>query len=155
MRTKLLVLLGLIVGFTPSDAASPTDEVVKVVEPFYARYYKEYLHKPSKGNSDNALIRWIDANPNLSDSFKTALRKTILDARKADPEMGLDFDPIVKGQDYPEKGFRAKDVQIAGDKATVVMEGIDAPDFKIPVVLVNTGNKWKINGIGDINGSSK
>src|SRR5712675_1583587 len=154
MRTKLFVVLGLILGFTPSDAASQTDEVVKVVETFYAQYYKEYLHKPSKGNSDKAMIRWIEANSNLSDPFKKALRKTILNARKADPEMGLDFDPILSGQDYPDKGYRAKDTQVTGDKATVVMEGIDAPDFRISVMLVNADKKWKINGIGDINAPS-
>ncbi len=149
------MLLGLLLGCAPQAVASPNDDVVKVAESFYAQYYKEYLHKPSKGDSDQALIRWVNANPKLSDAFKKALRQAVLDARKADPEMGLDFDPIVSGQDYPDKGFRAKNVQITGDKATLVMEGIDAPEFKIPVVLVKAGNQWKINAIGEINASSK
>jgi len=155
MRTKLLVVLGLILGFAPSDAATPNDEVTKLVESFYAQYYKEYLHKPSKGDSDQALIRWVNANPKLSDAFKKALRKAVLDARKEDPEMGLDSDPIVGGQDYPDKGFRAKDVQITGDKAIVAMVGIDSPDFKIAVTLVRSANKWKIDAIGDINAPAK
>ena len=155
MRTKLLVVIGLICGIAPSNAASPTDEVAKVVESFYVQYYKEYLHKPSKGNSDKALIRWVNANPNLSDAFKQALRKAVVDARKADPEMGLDSDPIINAQDFPEKGYRAKDIQVTGDIATVVMEGIDSPDFKISVQLVRSANKWKIDAIGDINSSAR
>src|SRR5258708_38152788 len=99
MKTKILVVLGLIWGVAPSGAASPKEEVEKVVESFYAQYYKEYLHKPSKGNSDQAIIRWVNANSTLSDSFKKALRKAVLDARKADPEMGLDSDPILNAQD--------------------------------------------------------
>lgn len=126
-----------------------------MVESFYAQYYKEYLHKPAKGNSDNAMIRWVNANSNLSDAFKKALRKAVLDARKSDPEMGLDFDPILSGQDFPDKGYRAKDIQVTGDRAVVAMEGIDAPDFKISVRLVNADHKWKINSIGEINALPK
>ena len=141
--------------FARGHAAPPNDDVAKVVESFYAQYYKEVLHKPSKGNPDKALIRWVNANANLSDAFKKALNRAVLDARKKDPEMGLDSDPILNAQDFPEKGYRAKDIQVAGDKAAVTMEGIDAPDFKISVSLVNAGNKWKINSIGGINAPSK
>ena len=154
MKTKLLVVLALVWGFARSEAATPYEEVTKVAESFYAQYYKESLHKPAKGNSDKAIIQWVSAKPQLTDSFKKAFRKTVLDARKADPEMGLDSDPILNAQDFPDKGYRAKDVQVNGDKATVVMEGIAAPDFKISLTLVNVDNKWKINSIGDINSSS-
>ncbi|OAI42683.1 hypothetical protein AYO41_00685 [Verrucomicrobia bacterium SCGC AG-212-E04] len=155
MKTKLLVALGLILGVASSGAASPNEEVEKVVASFYAQYYKECLRKPAKGDSDKALIRWVTANSYLSDGFKKALRKAVVDARKEDPEMGLDFDPILNAQDYPEKGYRAKDIQANGDKASVTMEGLDAPDFKISVQLVKTDNKWKIDRIGDINSSAK
>jgi Protein of unknown function (DUF3828) len=155
MRTTLLVVIGTLLAFAPGNAAPPNDDVAKVVESFYAQYYKEVLHKPGKGNSDKALTRWVTANANLSDAFKKALSRAVLDARKKDPEMGLDADPILNAQDFPEKGYRAKDIQVTGDKATVTMEGIDAPDFKISLALVNAGNKWKINSIGDINASSK
>jgi hypothetical protein len=155
MSMKLLVALGLVFAFAPCLAASPNDDVVKVAESFYAQYYKEYLHKPAKGNSDKALIRWVAANPNLSDTFKQGLRQTLLDARKAEPEMGLGYDPILMAQDYPDKGYRAKDIQVTGDKASLVMEGIDAPDFKILVKLVNSANKWKIDSIGEVPTSPK
>jgi hypothetical protein len=155
MRTTLLVVVGLVLGVARISAASPHEDVKTVVESFYAQYFKEYLHQPTKGNSDKAIIRWVDANSNLSDAFKKALRKAVVDARKADPEIGLDSDPILGAQDYPGKGYRAKDIQLAGDKAKVVMEGINAPDFKISVGLVNAGNKWRIDSIGRINSSSR
>ena len=155
MKAILFLALSLALGVAPMRAASPNDDIKKVVESFYAQYYKEYLRKPTKGDPDKALIRWVNANPSLTDAFKKALRKVVVDARKADPEMGLDADPIVKAQDFPDKGYRAKDIQVTGDKATVTMEGVDAPDFKIPLGLVNVGNKWKIDSIGDINSSAK
>lgn len=155
MRTKLLVMISLILGIAPVRAASPNEEVKIVVESFYAQYFKEYLHKPTKGNSDKALMRWVNANRSLTDAFKKALSKAVTDARRADPEMGLDSDPILNAQDYPDKGYRAKDIQVAADKATVTMEGVDAPDFHISVGLVNDGKNWKINSIGDINSSAR
>jgi hypothetical protein len=155
MKMRLLVILGLLMGFMSTVSASPKEDVEKVVQSFYAQYYKEYLRKPPKGNSDEAIIRWVTSNSSISDEFKKVFRKTVIDARKKDPEMGLDSDPILNAQDHPEKGYRAKKIQIAGDKAYVVMEGIDAPDFKISLDLVSINNQWKINGIGDINRSKK
>ena len=101
------------------------------------------------------MIQWVNSNSYLSDAFKQVVQKKITDARKEDPELGLDFDPILNAQDYPDKGYRAKEIQIAGDKAYVVMEGIGAPDFKVSVDLVSINNQWKINGIGHINRSQK
>ena len=142
-------------GFAPAGSAVPKEDVARVVDSFYAQYYKEFVRKPPKGDFDKAEIRWVMSNPYLSDSFKKVFRKTIMDARKKDPELGLDMDPIMVGNDYPDKGYRAKEIQVAGDKAYVVMEGVDAPNFKIPVDLVNINNKSKINGIGLMNRSQK
>ena len=155
MKMRILVILALLIGFASIGSASPKEDVQKVVDSFYAQYYKEYLLPPVKGDPDKAMIRWINANSYLSDAFKKVVQKKIVDARKADAELGLDSDPIVAGQDYPKKGYHAKEIQIAGDKANVVMAGIGEPDFKIPVDLVKIDNQWKINGIGDINRSRK
>ena len=155
MKMRILVILGLLMGFASTGSASPKQDVEKVVESFYAQYYKEYLRQPVKGDSDKAMIQWVNSNSYLSDAFKQVVQKKITDARKEDPELGLDFDPILNAQDYPDKGYRAKEIQIAGDKAYVVMEGIGAPDFKLSVELVSINNQWKINGIGDINRSQR
>ena len=155
MKTKLLVMLSLVLGAVSTGWASPKEDVEKVVESFYARYYREYLGKPAKGGADKNLLRWVNANPFVSDDFKKALRKAVVDARKEDPEMGLDYDPILDAQDYPEKGYRARRTQISGNKATVAMEGIDAPDFKVSVELVSLQGNWRINGIGQINRDAK
>jgi len=155
MKTRTLVTLGLLFALASSGSASPQEDVKRVVESFYAQYYKECLDKPGKGDPDKALIRWVTTNSYVSDGFKKAFRKTVLDARKKDPELGLGSDPILNAQDWPSKGYRAKEIQVAAGKASVVMEGIDAPDFKVSVELVNVDNKWRINGIGDINRSTK
>ncbi len=77
MRTTLLVVVGTLMVFARGHAAPPNDDVAKVVESFYAQYYKEVLHKPSKGNPDKALIRWVQCQ-----------RESQHDAFKESPEQG-------------------------------------------------------------------
>jgi hypothetical protein len=159
MKMRILVILGLLMGFASTGSAAPKEDVARVVDSFYAQYYKEILRKSPRGISDQAVIRWVMSNSYLSDAFKKAFRKMIMDARKKDPELGLDMDPIVDGNDYPDKGYRAKEIRIAGDKAYVAMEVNDDPNFTrerpLPVELVKINNKWKINGIGIINRSQR
>src|SRR4051812_45299984 len=155
MKCTTIIILGLLMGFASSGFATPKKDVARVVDSFYAQYFKEFVQNPPKGDVDEALIRWVTSNRYLSDTFKKVFRKTIVDARKQEPELGLGTDPILDGQDYPDHGYRAREIQIAGDKAYVVMQGIDAPTFKrdrpLSVELVNTNNTWKITGIGTIN----
>src|SRR5580700_942852 len=107
MKMRMLVILAVLISFASIGSASPKEDVQKAVDSFYAQYYKEYLLPPVKGDADKAMIRWINANSYLSDAFKKVVQKKIVDARKADAELGLDFDPIVAGQDYPKKGYHA------------------------------------------------
>ena len=70
-------------------------------------------------------------------------------AYKVEPEVGLDFDPIVDGQDFPDKGFKIKSI----DKATglVTLQGIDWQDFEVVLKVVNENDKSLVNGSGIIN----
>ena len=70
-------------------------------------------------------------------------------AYKVEPEDGLDFAPIVDGQDFPDNGFKIKSI----DKATglVILQGIDWQDFEVVVKVVNENNKTLVNGSGIIN----
>jgi hypothetical protein len=67
----------------------------------------------------------------------------------------LAFDPILNGQDYPDKGYAPKRFRWPVTKLTWVMEEIRAPDFKVSVNLVSINNQWKIDGIGEINRSQQ
>ena len=69
--------------------------------------------------------------------------------------MGLNFNPILNAQDYPDKGYAPKRFRWPVTKLTWVMEGIGGPDFKVSVNFVTINNQWKIDGIGEINRSQK
>lgn len=150
-HTLLLLCLALCLSATPARSASPAEaEVKKTVETFYQQYYHDFIHRKPKGDWDSKLIQWVKDSPYTSASFKKGLAKAMRDAKKANPEVGLDADPILAGQDYPEKGYRAKTIKITGDHAAVTMEGIDSQDFHIPLTLVHDHGQWLIERIRNI-----
>lgn len=150
------IVLALAVFFSMSSLAhaAPETEVKQSIETFYSEYMQQ-LKKDAKDdqNPDQTLIDWVTANTHVSADFKRILKETLLKARQDDPEMGLGSDPIIDAQDFPDKGYLAKDIKVEANKASVVMEGIEAPDFKIQVDAVLIDGKWLVNGIGGMNRS--
>jgi len=150
-QTLLLFCLAFCLSPALARAASPAEaEVKKTVETFYQQYYHDFIQHKPKGDWDSKLIQWVKDSPYTAASFKKGLAKAMRDATKANPEVGLDADPILAGQDYPEKGYRAKTIQITGDHAAVTMEGIDSRDFHIPLTLVHANGQWLIERIRNI-----
>jgi hypothetical protein len=154
---QIILLLVATLTFTmPGQCASPEADVKQVTENFYKQYYRDFINKKGKESDyDARLIKWVNASPDTSPRFKKAVPKAFSDARKKDPELGLESDPILAGQDYPEKGYRAKTVKITNGKAAVGMVGLDAKgaetkDFHISLELVNAGGRWLIDRIADI-----
>jgi hypothetical protein len=154
LKQFLFVALATLALVPPGRCASPEADVKKVVETFYQNYYHDILLKPEKDTGDG-YIKWVKASPVTSPGFKKALEKAVSSARKKDPELGLDLDPIVDGQDYPKKGYRAKTIKIQNNQASVIMQGIGPDDFHISVGLISANGQWLIDRIGNISGSAK
>lgn len=95
------------------------------------------------------VSQWVENNKLLTNHFKSTYIKLVNSALKSDPELGLDFDPILDAQDYPEKGFNI----INYDSATgyVTLNGKDWPAFVLVTRIVKQGNKWLVDGSGVIN----
>lgn len=94
------------------------------------------------------LIDWINDNKLVTDSFKTALRKIIDDAKTEDPELGPDFDPIFDAQDYPLEGFVT---EASNETEFLIVRGKDWPDFKLTVKVAQENGKWLVDGCGMVN----
>ena len=92
---------------------------------------------------------WIAKNPLLTDNFKTAYKNHLDSAYKADPEMGLDFDPIFDAQDFPDQGFEL--VSCDNKTGYVTVKGKYWPEFVLVTKIVNHDNKWLVDGSGVIN----
>lgn len=151
---KILITVVLLLSISSFAQAASETEIKQSVEAFYSEYMqqlkKDTINDP---NPDQTLINWVAANTHASDDFKRILKETLLKARQDDPEMGLGSDPIIDAQDYPDKGYIAKDIKVNANKASVVMEGIEAADFKILVDVVLIDGKWLVNGVGGVNRS--
>ena len=70
-------------------------------------------------------------------------------ARKADPELGLDADPVLDAQDFPEKGFELNNCDSTAGYVSV--KGKDWKDFFLVLKVVHENNQWLVDGVGIIN----
>ena len=69
--------------------------------------YCEFCNQQLKKNkSILSTDVWIAKNNLLSISFKKSYKGLVDAAKKEDPELGLDFDPIFDAQDFPERGIK-------------------------------------------------
>ncbi len=96
-----------------------------------------------------SVVNWIEVDSLVTDHFKICYRSILDSAFKADPEMGLGFDPILNAQDSPDKGFEI----VNCDNATgyVTVRGKDWPDFVLVLQVIFQDNKWLVDGAGIIN----
>lgn len=85
----------------------------------------------------------------LSANFKKSYKAIIEDAYKADPEIGLDFDPVLNAQDFPEEGFTISKIDSTSNYVTV--KGIDWDDFNVTMRVISENGKWLVDGSGIVN----
>jgi hypothetical protein len=108
--------------------------------------YVKFITLENKATNDST---WIEQNTSLTANFKLAYKNLLDSARKADPEMGLDFDPILDAQDFPEKGFEL--VSCDNTLGYVTVSGKDWKDFFLALKVVAQNDKWLVDGAGVIN----
>jgi len=113
---------------------------------FMNAYVKQILameHKHKKGS----IGQWLHANRELTESFKKSYQDLVDSAKRDDPELGLDFDPVVDAQDFPDKGFIVESCDASG---FVTVRGVGWETFKVTVKVVNASG-WRVDGAGVIN----
>jgi hypothetical protein len=92
---------------------------------------------------------WIERNPLLTENFKTSYKNLLDSAYKADPDLGLDYDPIFYAQDFDDKGFLILSADTATGYVTVI--GKEWKEFTLVMKVVYQNNKWLVGGSGIIN----
>ena len=149
MKLILFQILALIViGCRPNTISAPEQIDLKMSDAEIAvKFLDDYVIYCDNRNSNKNLFQWINDNTLLTSKFKETHKKIIEEAEKADPEMGLGFDPIFDAQDYPD-GFLIKSINNNG---FVTLQGKDWQDFVVTVKLVYIDNKWFVDGAGIIN----
>ena len=156
-----LFILGVLISCdfinkSPKSIESSNTEIVKdsvynpqikyeVATEFMNNYTDYVMDTIGKISEDE----YIKQNELLTDNFKKRYQTIIDSANRVEPEIGLDFDPIVDGQDSPDKGFKIKSIDKENDLVT--LQGIDWKDFEVTVKVINQNNKSFVDGAGIIN----
>lgn len=108
--------------------------------------YTEYCNNLTRSNIDS---NWIHNNRLITEKFKTTYKNLLDSAYKIEPEVGLDFDPIFDGNDFPDKGFTI--LTTDNNSGFVTVKGKDWEEFKVTLKVVYQNEKWLVDGSGIIN----
>jgi len=137
----------------PSETSAASSE--KPIVPDFnvaLQFINDYTNFCTKADRRPTDSEWIRQNALLTDNFKTRYQNLLDSARKKDPELGLDSDPIFDAQDFPEKGFSILKIDTLGGYVTVT--GNDWKEFELVLKVGQQNNKWLVDGAGVINVSA-
>ncbi len=109
-------------------------------------FINAYVANANKMSNAVGLLDWVNASELVSNDLKSALKKIVDDA---DPEMGLEFDPILDAQDFPTEGFKLESINEETNYISV--SGIDMPSFKLTIKVEAIKEKYLVDGCGIVN----
>ncbi len=112
-------------------------------------FINSYIIDSNKMNKSVGYLNFVESSNLTTKSFKIELQKIVDEAEKLDPEMGLDFDPIIDGQDYPYEGFELKHFDTKSN--FIIVKGKNWADFEVTMKLIFENEKWLIDGSGIVN----
>ena len=112
-------------------------------------FINDYVDNCNKMNQRIDDVEWVNSNNLATKSFKSELKRILDDAYEKEPEVGLDFDPILDAQDYPDKGFELESFDERTNYLTV--KGKDWPEFKLTMKMIEENGTWLVDGCGIIN----
>jgi len=142
MRTLFAILmLATTLAGNAADKKSEADKAGSVAQTFINGYVNASRAR------DWDSVKWVAASPLATNNFKRTLKKMISDGFKRDPEVGLGADPVIDGQDCPER-FTLKSVKASGDTADIVVVGPRDFPMQIKMRAVRADGKWLVDASG-------
>jgi len=132
-----------------NDVKPTVEERVEAGTDLAVAFVNDYVSYCSSNPSSDELLNWVSSNNSVSEAFKTEYNRRIVEAFIEDPELGLEFDPILDAQDYPEKGF-ALDAAVS-DSGYLVVKGIEWDSFVLTMRVVSENGIWRVDGSGQVN----
>ncbi|WP_298611341.1 hypothetical protein [uncultured Thiothrix sp.] len=136
--------LGLLLSpISQADCSSASKQAALNFMNSYTQYFKEDQPDPDK---------WVATSEALTPGFKAAYKQLIEHAKKADPELGLGFDPIIDGQDSPDK---FTEVTSCKEKSGIMLvkgswEGANE-GMEVAIKPIKIKTQWLIDGAGIVN----
>lgn len=120
----------------------PSKKECKIAADFLNNYNNQY----GSSVGPDSLIKWVKKSNLVTNDFKNVYENMHVEAWKSEPEMGLDYDPVLNAQDNPSE-FKID--SISG--AVVYFSGTDWKDFNAVVELTNENGVWLVHRAGSVN----
>jgi hypothetical protein len=142
MDMRLLISI-LLICFLIGSCKHSKDNIIESKTPnteIALQFINDYVY--SLGDID------IQSNNLLTENFKKEYYKIINAAFEKDPEYGLGFDPIVDGQDYPDK-FELESIDTLSNY--LIVKGVEWSNFRVTMKLTYKNGKWLVDGSGIVN----
>lgn len=117
------------------------------------QFVEEYIKYISTSQDLVKIDEWLQGHPLLTQNFKDTYKKIVEEANRKDPEMGLNYDPIIKGQDFPETGFFIEEKNAESGYLTI--KSSEDKYFDVKIKLVSENGKWLVDGAGVVNITEK
>lgn len=146
---RQLLTISLILILFSCDTATKTKNTTQTIDCNIAlKFINDYVKISEPSTTSINHDDWVMQHGLLTDSFKSRYKFVIDSGWKAEPEVGLDFDPIFDGNSFP-KGFEM--VNCDNENGYVTVKGVDWPDFVLVLKLIKQDNITLIDGSGIIN----
>jgi hypothetical protein len=113
------------------------------------RFINGYIENINRRKQAVDIVDWVSSNDFATKGFKAELKRILDEAYKEEPEVGLDFDPILNAQDNPDNGFELESFDEKTNYLTV--KGKEWPDFKVTMRIKEENGSWLVDGCGIVN----
>lgn len=128
-------------------AATPTwaqPNVQAFVNQVYSDYWKQVF---TNHHSQRAEV-WIRHHPAyFSDPFIRAMNVAVNKANKVDPQMGIDHDIMICGQDGPDHGYHADKIEKHDASWRVTLKASEPGWDPLVIDIIQVGDTLKIDDI--------
>jgi hypothetical protein len=124
----------------------------KKLEPENAlKFINAYVEKCNNHEDATSTTVWVNSTVWVTQEFKASLSEMM---QKADPELGLGFDPIFNAQDYPSEGFEVDSIKpphASTSEGFLILKGKNWTDFKLTIHMRYFNSQWLVDGCGVVN----
>ncbi|MEO4004722.1 hypothetical protein [Flavobacterium sp. CAU 1735] len=113
------------------------------------QFISDYAHFINTATDPKATLSWIQQSKLLTSGFKENYTRIMEEGLKEDPELGLGFDPVFDGQDYPDNNYTITAIDSLSGFVTVSSDSWK--DFEVVMRVIQNGKQSLVDGSGIIN----
>lgn len=100
-------------------------------------------------NPRNETLEWLSKNKVVTKNLIDRYKQMVDSAENDEPELGLEFDPIINGQDSDDQGFEIAEIDSLN--GYVIVQGRSYPEYKIVLKVIEKNGATLVDGSGVIN----